>query len=480
MLRTIETGQVVTRPVTGTCRVAIIGGGFSGASLARCLAMESNTAPGDIVVFEPRASLGAGLAYDVPDCTLRLNVAAHRMRALPDRPDAFLSFLQSSGRTCRDADSITGTDIYARRSDFAAFMNAVLEPFLADGTIDHRRERVVSVARQAGQWHIIGDGGTSLIADAVAIAIGNPAATLPRSLAHLSTLDSRLMTDAARIHEIERYDRVLVVGAGLTALDFLSALEARGHAGPVTILCRSGLLPQPHARSAYEPFGEFTSPCAKTSRALLHEVREVIAEAGKAGLPWHSVFDALRKQGQNIWRGLPAEEQRRFMRHLRRRYETHRFRMPPQNEALMRDMLAEGRLERLCGQIERCSDRRGALEVGIRVKPDGRLMRQVFERVAIATGPDQQRHFSNQPWLEGLRLSGHVVSAQNGLGIACDVESRALDINGTAADNLFVIGPPTRATFGEITGAPEIAAQAAGLAHLVESTIGGRHAPLLS
>lgn len=480
MLRRIETGHAPALPTTGTCRVAIIGGGFSGASIARCLALEGDPRPGDIVVFEPRQHLGAGLAYDTPDDALRLNVAAHRMRALPERPDAFLDFLRNTGRLCRDADAISGTDIYARRSDFAAFMGEALEPFLADGTIEHRRERVVSVTRRRNDWLVMGDGGASLIADAVVIAIGHPTATLPPALSHLPPHDSRLMMDPARIEEVDRHDRVLILGAGLTAFDFLAAFDARGHAGPVTILCRTGLLPQCQAPGGFEPFGDFLSPAPASARTLLHEVREAIRQAEAAGLPWHSVFDTLRKQGQALWRALPPAEQARFLRHLRRRYETHRFRMPPQNEALIRKLEEEGRLERFCGRLDRAGDRRNGLELGLRLKPDGRILRQVFDRVAIATGPDQQRHFASQSWLAGLRAAGHVTPAPHGLGIACDAESRALDARGAAQEGLFVIGPPTRGTFGEITGAPEIAAQASTLARLLNAAFAESRPPLLS
>ena len=57
--------------------IAIVGGGFSGAALAWHLRRKNVTA--DIVVIEPRADLGRGLAYATPDPAHRINVPATRM-----------------------------------------------------------------------------------------------------------------------------------------------------------------------------------------------------------------------------------------------------------------------------------------------------------------------------------------------------------------------------------------------------------------
>ncbi|MCX8999643.1 FAD/NAD(P)-binding protein [Rhizobiaceae bacterium BDR2-2] len=479
MLPKAETGYV--EPAAGRHRVVIVGGGFSGASVARCLALGGHVRPGDLVVYEPRHRLGAGLAYDTANPALRLNAAAHKMRVLPEQPDAFLRFMEQRGHLARDPEAMSETgDIYASRADFADFMGEAMQPFLDDGTILHCRERIADVARVAGGWHIRTDTGTNHFADTLVIAIGHPPATAPAPLSPLIGQDERILTDPNRTGSVAIHDRVLIVGAGLTALDYLAALDQQGHKGPITLLCRSGLLPERHSDTPTEPFGDFLSPPSRSATALLAAVRETLEKARAAGKPWQCVFDTLRKQGQAIWRDLPDAERARFLRHLGRRYEVSRFRMPPQNETLLRKLRQEGRLEMLTGRVESARSRRSGLEIGLRLRHGGRILHQTFDRVAIATGSDQSRHFHTQPWLESLRMAGHIVPAALGLGIACDQDSRAIASDGRACRDLFVIGPPTRATFGEITGAPEIVVQAAHIARQIDATLAPSHAVLQS
>src|ERR1700722_20420782 len=69
--------------------VAIIGGGFTGATLAAQLLRRSG---GSVSVFliERRARLGRGVAYST-ECTEHLlNVRARNMSAYPDEPENFL------------------------------------------------------------------------------------------------------------------------------------------------------------------------------------------------------------------------------------------------------------------------------------------------------------------------------------------------------------------------------------------------------
>ncbi|HLP68042.1 MAG TPA: FAD/NAD(P)-binding protein, partial [Rhizobium sp.] len=102
-------------------RVVVVGGGYTGAMVAKLLAERSFRQIEEITVFEPREHLGTGLAYDTTALDVRLNVAAHRMRAVPGSPSAFLDWLQASGTLSVDPGAITSEGVFARRRDFGRF-----------------------------------------------------------------------------------------------------------------------------------------------------------------------------------------------------------------------------------------------------------------------------------------------------------------------------------------------------------------------
>ena len=69
--------------------VAIIGGGFTGATLAAQLLRKSGGAI-SIVLVERSARLGRGVAYGTQCMEHLLNVRARNMTAYPDDPEHFL------------------------------------------------------------------------------------------------------------------------------------------------------------------------------------------------------------------------------------------------------------------------------------------------------------------------------------------------------------------------------------------------------
>ncbi len=84
--------------------VSIVGGGFTGTAVALHLRKIWRSDPSllEVTVFEPRAELGRGLAYDSADASWRINVPAGRMSLDPDDEAAFETCSFQSGEHVRD------------------------------------------------------------------------------------------------------------------------------------------------------------------------------------------------------------------------------------------------------------------------------------------------------------------------------------------------------------------------------------------
>lgn len=453
-------------------RVVVVGGGYTGAMVAKLLAERGFRQIEEITVFEPREHLGTGLAYDTTDLDVRLNVAAHRMRAVPGSPSAFLDWLQASGTLSVDPGAITSEGVFARRRDFGRFMQTQISPLVEDGVIRHVREAAQSVSRIKEQWRVTGAEGTVVSADVLILATGHPAASRPPALANLDVRTARQIRDALApdaFGDIDPASDVLVVGSGLTALDALARLSARAHRGRVSLLSRSGLLPRPHTGGGFGPYGEFQDETLTSARRILARVRATIAEAEAQGIPWQSVFDALRQQSQFLWRHLPPGERGKLLRRLRRWYEVHRYRMPPQVSTVLEEGLATGRVDILVGTL--ASVQRDGQDLVARINTRNGTAERHYAHILLATGPDFRDYCSHQRLLLALQRDGFLQSEPLGLGLACDPAGRAIAVDGTPAIGLFVAGPPARPALGELTGVPEIATQAANLANLVVGSL---------
>ncbi len=447
--------------------VAIIGGGLTGAAVALHLRQTWAGHPDalDIRVFEPRAEIGRGLAYDTAEPSHRVNVPVNRMSIDPADEAAFETSFFQSGQDRADPAPL-GPDgrYYPRREAFGRYVHEALKPHLAAGAIRHVAERVETVSFERGHYILTTTGGSRHLADILVVATSHPPPSLPVALAPLAG-DGRLVADPTRadaLAGIGPEDRVLVVGSGLTAADVIASLDDRGYRGKLTVFSRRGLRSRGHAAVTLEPVGDFTADPPKTALALLRRVRREVADAAARGIPWQAVFDALRAQGGQIWRALDAAERRRFLRHLRTYWDVHRFRIAPQVKAVADRLVDEGRLRFLAASLAGVdyAGPQAPISITLRNRRDGRIEEADFDAVIVTTGPAHGSVIAQQPYLQNLNGLGLVMLDETGLGIACDTNARALDLWGASVPGLYIAGPLARGTFGELMGLPQVNEQA--------------------
>lgn len=445
--------------------VAIIGGGFTGAAIAWHLARDGGLPPTRIVVVEPRPRLGGGLAYSAADPAFRINVPAAKMSLDAGDIEDFSRWLVETDAVADDGEAtLADGRVFPRRAVFGAYVASRLAPFLASGSIEHRRAEARAIEPlAAGRYAIALHDGSAFEADLVVLAVTHPAPAPPPLLARALAGHPRFVADTTgpdALAVVRRDDRVLVVGTGLTGADVIASLDRAGHRGQVTAIARRGLRSKGHPPVAFPPRGDFSSRPAASVHALLADIRAALAEAEAAGESWHGVFDALRNQGPAIWAALPLAERRRLVRHLRPFWDVHRFRVAPQVEAVLDRKQADGTLDLRAASLAAVHVEGEAIAVTLRPRHGGGPFTRTFDAVLVATGPAHGSVLASLPVLASLAGRGLLRPDPARLGIDTDREGRALSASGTPSAALLVGGPLARGTFGELMGLPEVAAYA--------------------
>jgi len=439
--------------------VAVIGGGASGALAA--LALLGRPSGPDVIVVEPRATLGHGVAYSTSDQAHRLNVAAGMMSAFPARPDHFVEW------GAERLPSFTAFS-FAPRALYGTYLTDTLHD-AANGRLVHVQASATSVRREGDGFAVQLDRGGSLRADHVVLALGHASA------ASLPVLESGLGGDHAyaadpwadeALRTLPR-GTALLVGSGLTAVDVALSLADRDPAASIIALSRNGLRPLDHrSGGAAESPPVVSALRPKTALGLLRAVRAEVALAASQDGDWRDVVNRLRPTTQQIWQSLPAREKLRFQRRLARFWEVHRHRMAPEVAARIAELEQEGRLRFVAGRV--CSaERRGdRIEVVAELR-GGHRIELATDAVVNCTGT--QAGIRQHPLLARLESAGLCAPGPLGLGVATDGSGRVLDRSGRAI-GIYTLGPLRRGELWETTAVPEIRTQAFALAEHIAAS----------
>lgn len=437
----------------------MVGGGASGAIFALHLLRQQRNDI-ELTIVEPRAELGAGIAYGTSNPVHRINVPAGRMSLFSDRLLDFDDWCREQGVPALDPDATVGEFLFPQRAWFARYVSARLGEAGQGDRLRHLWQSVVEIARENGHYRLRLSGGESITADIVVLATGNPPADLPRPLRPLIG-DSALISDPWRdgaLADVGPNEHVLIVGAGLTMGDTVANLITHGHTGSILAISRHGLLSRPGSRVPVQPQGDFAQLPHPTALSLLRQFRR---EATR--FPWRSVVDALRSRLPEIWGDLPLSERRRLVRHVRVFWEAHRFSMAPPVHDVVAAARERGQLTIEAGRII-AVDRTGTgLAVNWRARGATSPAQIHVDRIINATGPAFARATDIAP-LSRLRERGEIAPDPLGFGIAVDTLGRTADQAGAFSDTLFAIGPIARGARGELSGIREISDHALRLA----------------
>jgi uncharacterized NAD(P)/FAD-binding protein YdhS len=268
----------------------------------------------------------------------------------------------------------------------------------------------------------------------------------------------------------------------LTAIDVALTLNQQQRTAPLVAISRRGLLPQPHLRQSApasrcspEIMSLLDEPDRLTARRLLRQIRCWAASESAQGISWQQVIDGLRPIPSLIWTQLSPAERKRFLRHVRPFWETHRHRIAPSIaetiDALKRKNLFEIAAGTVCSAI---ADKDG-VNTSLAMR-DGSRRTLRFAWVVNCTGPGAHTPNETYPFLGPLLQQRALCCDDLGLGLLTDDEGHALDAAGAIHQNLLVPGTLRKATLWESTAVPELRDQAQSTARMALDSLFARRA----
>ncbi len=414
-------------------RIAIVGGGFSGAMLAARLAERSQAS----VLIDRTGDFGLGVAYSTPFEGHLLNVRSNRMSAVDGRPGDFVEWLRTHAPDHADPEGFAPRRLYGRYvQDRLAAVEAA-----HPGRIERRLGSAVAIEPDGVRMA----DGSRVAARAVVLATGNPA---PRTASALPGVISDPWALGA-LDRIGAEDDVLIVGTGLTMVDMLQALDAAGWRGRATALSRRGLLPRAHGDLPDAPAELSPEAVAGAPSRRLAAARALSNDFG-----WRRVMEGYRPITARLWAEAGTGERASLVRHLRPWWDVHRHRIAPQIGQFLDRLAADGRLVVHAGRLGAVTsgDRGVTVQWRPRRGPPQPPLRARWLLDCTGPGHDPASDALTAPLIAAGRARLDALR----LGLDLDPDGRVLDAEGRPDPTLYVLGPPARAAFWETIAVPDI------------------------
>jgi uncharacterized NAD(P)/FAD-binding protein YdhS len=436
--------------------VVIVGAGFS-AIAATCNLVRLLPPSASIAIVGDDPGFGRGTAYRTELHLHRLNVPAGRMSLHPDRPNDFVDWLKQRNVPLKEGD-------FASRGDYGLYVRDTLARLLRkkDGRcrVDFIRTKASGCFEQTSRTLIFDlNNGDQIGARNVIFCLGVGNADLPVDTSALPGASrARIVENPWRLtwmNHVQAEDRICILGSGLTMIDQVLALRAHGHRGHIDVLSRRGLAPHGHVTQPPAPVAFDIEALPTSASALLKLLR---AKARSVD-DWRAVMDGLRPLTQQLWKRLPADTRRRFLRHALAWWSIHRHRVAPDVYARFESLVKQGTLEIRAGFLQSIEADENRLALSYRKRGRSGMERLSVDWVINCTGMERAG-IDHSPLLKEMKKQGLIEADPLRLGIRVDNHSRVVSSVLNDAVGAYVVGALAAGQFWEITAVPDIRLQA--------------------
>jgi uncharacterized NAD(P)/FAD-binding protein YdhS len=229
--------------------IGVVGGGAAAVCLADALA-RSEGGPGALTVFEPSPHLWRGRAYQEDTGTPRVNATPDDMSVRAGDPGHFERWLTARDRltgVAQGVDRLSGArfvprPVYGEYLEESAYA-ALAELRRRGWRVDIVGEAVTSAARLPGRVLLRTGRGQARAFGYAVLSVGGDSPKDVYGLGGTPGFVGDPYPVSGALRDIGEDEHVAVIGSGLTAVDVVLSLAARGHRGPIRLLSRRGVLP---------------------------------------------------------------------------------------------------------------------------------------------------------------------------------------------------------------------------------------------
>lgn len=459
--------------------IGVVGGGAAAVCLIDTLA-RSGGDPGTLTLFEPSPHLWRGRAYQVDTETLRVNATPDDMSVRAGDLGHFERWLQTRDRVTgvsQGIDRLSGAR-FAPRPVYGDYLEesayAALGELRRSGwRVDIIGEAVTSAARLPNQVRL-STGRQSQTFDYVVLCVGGDSPKDVYGLAGTPGFVGDPYPLSGTLADIGETEHVAVIGSGLTAIDIVLSLAARGHQGPISLLSRRGVLPGVRQRPVRFELRHLTPERIGTAAAgrrelSIEDVAAVLrAEFRDAGADLDAVVqeiirvdledpvDRLRRQidevdspqlglrilqravpetGPDVWPRLREEDKIQVLRAHYRTIMSLCCPMPPSSAAVLLDLVESGQLEMFSGLLDITPAHEGGFEV---LAADGTELRA--DRVVSAVNASEGRIPTSALSLVTSLIRARAASRHPHGGLQLARASSRLTSNGRPDPRLYGLG----------------------------------------
>ena len=383
-------------------RVLVVGGGAAGSLATLHLALQAKT-PMLITMINYNYPANLGVAYSTQCVKHLLNVPCGKMSLFHDQPSHLFNWLKDRSDISEWGIEGFTEKTFIPRGLYGHYIKENLNQALQSNS----KVALCEVEAEATQlkknmlsngdevWSIQTSAG-EFKAESILFALGNFAPAIIEGIEPPVVEHANFFRDPWKCKDLsalQKDDRVLVLGTGLTMVDMVMKLRQDGFQGKIVGFSRRGLLPMPHQMNDSVSQVEKKWPDPETSKiqlnSLFAQFRAYLKEEEANGGTYRSVIDSLRPYTAKYWQKFSDKDKSRFMRHLRALWDVHRHRKAENISEFVQEQQDQGNLELVYGALSSLAVNQGEFKLSYR--PRGSKKQKTypgsFAAVINCTGP---------------------------------------------------------------------------------------------